>query len=289
MKNIINSILYKIDNFININKYNLEVGSYAIQGRRDHMEDTKRIVKINLSKITNCYLIILCDGHSGGKCSKYVVSILPKILERVLQDVKPNENLKYVNKLITKVILKIDYVYEKYNDLSGTTCVFSIFLDDKLYIVNIGDSRCIISNLTNNINLETIDHKPDLPKEYHRIIKNNGNIYNFDVPRVYITELVHGLAISRVIGDIHYKKKNIVIANPDIYVRPNLLNNEFMVLASDGLWDVMSNLEVTKFVSSKIKKMSLKMISKKLVEHAFQKGSMDNITVIIVIISQKTI
>ena len=50
----------------------------------------------------------------------------------------------------------------------------------------------------------------------------------------------------------------------------------------------MSNLEVTKFVSSKIKKMSLKMISKKLVEHAFQKGSMDNITVIIVIISQKT-
>ena len=80
MKNIINSIYYKIDNFININKYNLEVGSYAIQGHRDHMEDTKRIVKINLSKITNCYLVILCDGHSGGKCSKYVVNILPKII-----------------------------------------------------------------------------------------------------------------------------------------------------------------------------------------------------------------
>lgn len=288
MKNLINTIYSTIDNFININKYNLEVGSYAIQGHRDHMEDTKRIVKINLSKITNCYLVILCDGHSGDKCSNYVVDILPKILEKVLQDLRPNENLKYVNKLITKVILKIDSIYEKYNDLSGTTCVFSIFLDDKLYIINIGDSRCIISNLANEINLATIDHKPNLTKEYNRIIKNNGNIYNFDVPRVYISELVHGLAISRVIGDIHYKKKNIVIANPDIYLRPNLLNNEFMLLASDGLWDVMSNLEVTKFVSSKIKKMPLKIISKKLVEYALQKGSMDNITVIIVIISQKT-
>lgn len=285
MRNLFNELENFINNIVHsTEKYKLKCGSYAIQGYRDHMEDRKRMVKIKLNNIQTCYLVLLCDGHSGEKCATHIINVLPKILQKTLKNISSSESSKNINKLLTTVILNIDKDYKQYNDLSGTTCVFGLFINNQLYIINIGDSRCIIGSMDEKVKLATNDHKPGISKEYKRIYANGGSVTNIDTHRVYIDETANGLAISRVIGDVHYKGRNIVIANPDIYIRSILNKNEFMILASDGLWDVVTNEEVILFVKQRINKMYLTDISKQLVNYALMKGSGDNITVIVCVV-----
>jgi len=279
---IFNNLLTIFDNFQSI--YKLKYGSYAIQGHRDHMEDTTRVVQIKLSHINMCYLVILCDGHAGDACSKYVSKQLPILMEFHLKHISSTTSYENINNIITKCILRLDSIYKQKIDFSGTTCVFALFINDHLFIVNIGDSRCIIGNSKNKLKLATKDHKPNEKKELARIHKNGGSITNIDTHRVFINEEVNGLAISRVIGDNHYKGYNIVISNPDIYYRKILRSDEIMILASDGLWEVITNSEAIEFVNARINKLGLSTIAKELVDFAFKKGSMDNITVIIVMI-----
>ena len=279
---LINSFVNLFDNLQA--DYNIKYGSFQMQGRREYMEDTKRIVKIKLQYINTCYLVILCDGHAGGACSKYIINKLPLLLSYYLKTIYSTTTYQEINKLISETIKKLDSMYQKQNDLSGSTCVFALFINKNIFIVNIGDSRCIIGNYQNKIKLQTKDHKPNVKKELQRIYQNGGLITNIDTYRVYVNEQVNGLAISRVIGDNHYKGFNIVISNPDIYVRNILRKNEIMILASDGLWDVVTNLEAINFVNTRINKMGLSTIAKDLVYYAFRKGSMDNITAIIVMI-----
>lgn len=282
MKNVGNVLEKFMYNLIHpTDLYNLKCGSHEIQGHRDHMEDRKKIVKIRLNNVHTCYLLLLCDGHAGEKCSEYVTRILPKLIQSTLKNISSSEKSQDINKLLTKIVLKIDKHYVKLKDFSGSTCVFALFINNLIHIVNIGDSRCIIGNSKNLVKLATRDHKPSAPKELKRIYANGGAITNVDTPRVYINQNVGGLAISRVLGDVHYKGKNIVIANPDIYVRTKLDKDEFIILASDGLWDVVSNKEAIKFVNDRIDLMCFKSIAKELVEYAYMKGSGDNISVIV--------
>lgn len=277
---LFNNLLTIFDNFQS--NYKLKYGSHAIQGHREYMEDIIRVVKIKLQRISMCYLVILCDGHAGDACSKYVSQQLPILMELYIKNISPTTSVNDINNLITTCILRLDSMYK--TDFSGTTCVFALFINDRLFIVNIGDSRCIIGNSKNELKLVTNDHKPNEKKELARIRQNGGNITNIDTYRVYINEEANGLAISRVIGDNHYKGYNIVISNPDIYYRKILRSGEIMILASDGLWDVVTNSEANRFVNARINKLGLSTIAKELVDFAFEKGSMDNITVIIVII-----
>ena len=282
MKNIVNVLEKFMYNLIHPTKlYKLKCGSHEIQGHRDYMEDQKKIVKIRLDNIHTCYLLLLCDGHAGGKCSEYVTRILPKLIQTTLKKISSSEKSHDINKLLTKIVLKIDKHYVKLNDFSGTTCVFALFINNLIHIVNIGDSRCIIGDTQQNVKLATHDHKPGSPKELKRIYANGGGITNIDTPRVYINQYAAGLAISRVLGDVHYKGKNIVIANPDIYVRTKLDKDEFIILASDGLWDVVTNKEAIQFVNDRLNIKCFKTIAKELVEYAFLKGSGDNISVIV--------
>ena len=282
MKNVVNVLEKFMYNLIHPTElYKLKCGSHAIQGHRDHMEDRKKIVKIRLNNIHTCYLLLMCDGHSGEKCSEHVTNILPKLIQATLKNISSLEKSDNINKLLTKIVLKIDKHYTKLKDFSGTTCVFALFINNLIHIVNIGDSRCIIGTTQNKIKLATHDHKPAATKELKRIYANGGGITNIDTPRVYINQNVNGLAISRVLGDVHYKGKNIVIANPDIYVRTKLDKDEFIILASDGLWDVVTNNEAILFVNQRINIKCFKTIAKELVEYAFMKGSGDNISVIV--------
>ena len=186
---LLTTINKTVSNIINVReKYSIVYGKYAIQGKREYMEDEINIVRLYLTYFDVCYVVILCDGHAGGKCSKYVVSELPIYLQDVLQDVTSSDD---IIKILKNTIQLLDTNYKKFNDYSGTTCIFGLFLDSNLHIVNIGDSRGIIGNHMNQVKLATIDHKPSLNKEYTRIIKFGGAIINQDVPRVYAA-LVQG-------------------------------------------------------------------------------------------------
>lgn len=97
------------------------------------------------------------------------------------------------------------------------------------------------------------------------------------------------LAISRAFGDTAFKdehdiESNLVIANPDVYSEIITPMTEFCIIASDGLWDVMDSQTVINYVRSRINdKSDVEDIVQELVNDAIEKGSIDNVSVIILI------
>ena len=87
------------------------------------------------------------------------------------------------------------------------------------------------------------------------------------------------LATSRALGDFPLKDKKFVVADPDIRTY-SLKKSKFFILASDGLWDVMTNAEVCEFIAEKLHTPDRG--AKELVLRALRLGSLDNISALIV-------
>ena len=95
------------------------------------------------------------------------------------------------------------------------------------------------------------------------------------------------LAVSRAIGDNMFKdldiNKSPLISTPEIHEFILSKNDKFIVIACDGLWDVMTNEEVKNYINNLYNKFDLNTIAKKIVEHAiYNLHSSDNVTVFIV-------
>uniref|UniRef100_A0A6N2N8C2 protein-serine/threonine phosphatase n=1 Tax=Salix viminalis TaxID=40686 RepID=A0A6N2N8C2_SALVM len=133
-----------------------------------------------------------------------------------------------------------DWVFEEgpHSDFSGPTCGCTacvvIIRNNQLIVANAGDSRCVISRKGQAYNLSR-DHKPDLEAEKERILKAGGFIH---------AGRVNGsLNLARAIGDVEFKQnkflpveKQIVTANPDINIVELCDDDDFLVLACDGIW-----------------------------------------------------
>jgi serine/threonine protein phosphatase PrpC len=142
---------------------------------------------------------------------------------------------------------------------SGTTAVVVIRQGEDLVIANLGDSRAVLGTITEEDGVLravqlTTDLKPGLPREADRIKKSNGRVIALKeephIQRVWLPHLDSpGLAMSRAFGDFLLKNHGI-IAIPDVSYRRLTSNDQFLVLATDGVWDVLSNNEVVSIVSA---------------------------------------
>lgn len=134
---------------------------------------------------------------------------------------------------------------------SGCTACVAIMRNDQLIVANAGDSRCVISRKAEAYNLSR-DHKPGLEVERDRILKAGGFIH---------AGRVNGsLNLTRAIGDMEFKQnkflsaeKQIVTAYPDVNTVELCEDDEFMVLACDGIWDCMSSQELVDFIHEQLK------------------------------------
>ncbi|XVF68844.1 hypothetical protein PTKIN_Ptkin11bG0033600 [Pterospermum kingtungense] len=118
-------------------------------------------------------------------------------------------------------------------DAVGSTAVVSILTPDKIVVANCGDSRAVLCRKGKPIPLSS-DHKPDRPDELNRIEEAGGRVIYWDGPRV-----LGVLAMSRAIGDNYLKP--YVSCEPEVTVTDRTAEDECLILASDGLWDVVSN------------------------------------------------
>lgn len=141
---------------------------------------------------------------------------------------------------------------------SGSTSVTIIKQGSNLYIGSIGDSRAIMGSKDNNDSMMatqlTVDLKPDLPREAERIKRCKGRVFAMqdepEVSRVWLPfDDAPGLAMARAFGDFCLKEYG-VISIPEFYHQTITKRDKFIVLASDGVWDVLSNEEVVELVSS---------------------------------------
>ena len=137
---------------------------------------------------------------------------------------------------------------------AGCTAVVALVVNRVLYVANAGDSRAILCRGGAVVELSH-DHKPASATEHGRITAAGGFVREMNGHH-----RVNGnLNLSRAIGDLKYKQNGalpasaqIITAEPDVIVQPLVPEDEFMVLACDGVWDVMSNEEVCDFVRQRV-------------------------------------
>jgi serine/threonine protein phosphatase PrpC len=248
-------------------------------GHRDSFEDTYKIVNSLKNNKKNIYsYFALFDGHSGKHVAKYAELNLHKNIEFELN--KHNSiNLQTIQTVIGNAIQSLDsFIFNK-KMTSGSTVNLCLIHENNLYTANVGDSRSVLCRNGKAIAL-SFDHKPNLQKERDRIKRNGGFVEN---------NRVNGrLAISRAIGDNIFKNinpaLNHVISTPDVTHYKLSKNDDFIVIACDGLWDVMTNQSVVNFIKNRLNKnMDIQLISKEIVIHSINDlGSTDNVTCLII-------
>lgn len=133
---------------------------------------------------------------------------------------------------------------------SGSTACVAVIRNNQLIVANAGDSRCVISRKGQAYNLSR-DHKPELEAERERILKAGGFIHGGRVNG--------SLNLARAIGDMEFKQnkflpaeKQIVTASPDINTVELCEDDDFIVLACDGIWDCMSSQQLVDFIHEHI-------------------------------------
>jgi protein phosphatase 2C family protein 2/3 len=189
---------------------------------------------------------------------------------------------------------------------SGTTAITAYIQADMLFVANVGDSRAVLCRSGRALDA-SIDHKPGRKEERARIESLGG--------RVGITEedafrtaarpcpclwacvsagrplrvFPGGLSVSRTIGDISMKSSGpgsaLVSSEPEMWESKLSDADEFLILACDGTWDVMSSSQAVDFVRGVLFRSNNdpEVASKALANEAFRRGSTDNISCIVVV------
>ena len=245
-------------------------GLCAMQGWRMSMEDS-HIVKLNLLKDADAdHIAYYCvfDGHGGSNAAQFCGKNLASILQKQVSF----RNGDLVNSLIDSFIatdecLLIDESMK--NDHSGCTATSVIIskFQNQLICANSGDSRTVLAS-NGRAKAMSYDHKPTLTSEKSRIVAANGFV---EMDRVN-----GNLALSRALGDFEFKSKKdlshyeqVVTCVPDIIEhRINYDNDEFVILACDGIWDCLSSQECVDLVHYGIRQdnWSLNDISSRIVD-----------------------
>uniref|UniRef100_A0A1J3D9D3 protein-serine/threonine phosphatase n=1 Tax=Noccaea caerulescens TaxID=107243 RepID=A0A1J3D9D3_NOCCA len=174
----------------------------------------------------------------------------------------------------------------------GSTAVVALVCSSHIIVSNCGDSRAVLLRGKDSMPL-SVDHKPDREDEYARIEKAGGKVIQWQGARVSGV-----LAMSRSIGDEYLEP--YVIPDPEVTFMPRAREDKCLILASDGLWDVMSNQDACEFARKRIlwwhkKNGALPLAERGVGEDpacqaaadylsklALQKGSKDNVSIIVV-------
>uniref|UniRef100_A0A7S1G7D5 PPM-type phosphatase domain-containing protein n=1 Tax=Bicosoecida sp. CB-2014 TaxID=1486930 RepID=A0A7S1G7D5_9STRA len=246
-------------------------GVVEIKGRRAYMEDRHvEVGMLNGREGDSLYAVF--DGHGGPRASEFCVERVPRNLLNSRYFAEGNIEHALVDAFTrTDDEFMMQARAECLDD--GTTAIAACVRNgNEIFVANAGDSRGIVVQRQGKVFAVSDDHKPNRPDEMARIKAAGGAVYFHGVWRVQGI-----LAVSRAIGDRILKA--YVTARPDVARWEVTAADKFLVLATDGLWDVMSNEEVGEVI---VTLADPQEAAARLVEYAFTRGSADNITVLVV-------
>ncbi|KAF1866816.1 hypothetical protein Lal_00018201 [Lupinus albus] len=263
---------------------NITHGFYLVKGRSYHAMEDYVVAQFKKVENNELGLFAIFDGHAGHNVPNYLRShLFDNILNEPDFWKEPTDAMKRAYDVTDSTIL------EKSGELGrgGSTAVTAILINgQKLVVANIGDSRAVLCK--NGVAKQiSVDHEPTTESED---IQNRGGfvsrgfyavvsakdttfvINSGDVPRVD-----GRLAVSRAFGDKSLKKH----LSSEPYVTVEMIHDdaEFIILASDGLWKVMSNQEAVDTIRDL---KDARSSAKRLTEEALDRKSTDDISCIVV-------
>ncbi|KAH0788347.1 protein phosphatase 2C [Histomonas meleagridis] len=238
-------------------------GSAETVGRRPQMEDVSCVVP-GIPTDTSVFFGLF-DGHGGRDASEYVSQNLPNYIKSRVS------NGSTLTSAITESFKVLQNEMKPWCVYFGTTAAIAVIDGLNLTVANVGDSRCVLSHNGQAVRL-TIDDKPDLPEEMEYIQSKGGIVKE--------GRLGGMLAVSRALGDGFLGD----CVNPTPHIKEVQITSEdaFLIIACDGVWDVMSDQEAVDLIASEIDPLEA---ARKLRDHAFELNSEDNISVIVVFLS----
>lgn len=268
----------------------MSIGKTSMQGWRDTMEDVD-IVQIPMDpRFPETICVAVFDGHGGSTVSRAVAEgIVDHIMDTDDYKNDPQSPESLAVALCKAFIeadetLKRDPEFSNSSDEVGSTGLLAIVTPTDIICANVGDSRCILSNARIQDVLQlSVDHKPDVEFEKQRIIAAGGTVFRGRV--------CGGVAVSRSFGDFWFKRnaalkahQQLVTAEPCVRIQHRDAADEFLVLCCDGIYDVMSNDQLRKFIRAKIKNNKTPQeICELLVDECLARGSRDNMSVVLVV------
>ena len=263
-------------------------GTASVQGIRPTMEDEHLCMDDVAGGIS---MFNVYDGHGGFECSKFLRgcfhsdfadsirkgSAIPKAFSDAFEQAED----KFLTHSRDRGLS---------NNSGSVVCSVAI-TDSEVFCANLGDSRAVMATENGTISLSR-DLKPSLPEETARIHRCRGFVSS--------DRVMGRLAVSRAIGDFEFKVPNqdgetMVSAIPEVRSYP-LASGRFIVIACDGLFDVMSSVEVVEFVNRRIamyvarseepdpESICIDIIT----ESVMKRGTSDNVTIVLIFLKKLT-
>ena len=270
------------------------------------------LILTKINNLTNYNVFAVFDGHGpeGHLVSQFLVSYFTDFFKNNIQIIQCKDEPQIYNifladdyKILKEAVKNSEEQLSKEENInaqnSGSTMCMVIQIYKKIICMNVGDSRAIISMsemFRDEIKNLSIDHKPNLKKELERIKKCGGFVERCiyedgkaDGPfRVWNSPNLEspGLAIARSIGDLDAASLG-VISEPEFCQKSIKKEMNFIVIASDGVWEYLENKNVCHIVKSFFSNGKAKEASEELVKKSReiwdQKGKeVDDITAIVI-------
>ena len=274
-----------------------------MQGWRNTMEDAK-LANMELDPETMLFGVF--DGHGGKEVAEFVSrhfctellrnrSYRQGNIEQALKEnflhmdemLRSPEGLKEVIRIAKDLPDNYQVEADPSMMIAGCTAVVAVLRNKTLYVANAGDSRCVVSRDSRALEM-SYDHKPDLAGEHERIVRAGGSVSDGRV--------MGNLNLSRSIGDLEYKKNmsipqkdQMITAYPEVKIDTLTSKDEFLVLACDGVWDMLTSQECINFVADRIKNKPLTTIAEEVLDRCLapdiaSSGGLgcDNTTIVII-------
>lgn len=243
-------------------------GYSQLRGKRPSMEDFQdaRIAKVG-EKVVGLFGVF--DGHGGSRAAEYVKQhLFQNLINHPMFEKDPKNAIAETFKETDSDYLKAE---NGQNRDAGSTASTAVLVGKQLLVANVGDSRAVVCRSGQAHALST-DHKPNRTDERERIEQAGGSVMWAGTWRVGGV-----LAVSRAFGDRLLKR--YVVPDPEIQEETITDQHEFLVLASDGLWDVVKDQDAVTMVHNLL---DAEAAARRLTEEAFRRGSADNITCVVV-------
>ncbi|XP_015932391.1 probable protein phosphatase 2C 27 [Arachis duranensis] len=266
----------------------LRSGEWSDIGGRPYMEDTHICIgdmakrfgyNNNLLSEEAVSFYGVFDGHGGKSAAQFVRDHLPRI---IVEDAGfPLE----LEKVVTKSFLDTDAELKTYSLesclSSGTTALTAIIFGRSLLVANAGDCRAVLSRHGAAIEMSK-DHRPYCIKERNRIESLGGFIDD--------GYLNGQLGVTRALGDWHLEGMKDtgggggpLSAEPELKLMTLTKEDEFLIIASDGIWDVFRSQNAVDYARRRLQEHNdVKQCCKQIVEEAIKRGATDNLTVVMV-------
>ena len=249
---------------------------YQNESYRNYMEDRFSIL-INFPNNEEKALFAIFDGHGGSTISEFLCQNFISFFMKQYQKNEVKNYEKIFQKTFSSLNDEIKKIPNSYKMGSTATIILITKETDQIlgsqkviYCANIGDTNCELFSKSNCKRI-SYEHRCNDSNEENRIKKGNGSIINGRVGGI--------ISVTRAFGDFQCKDFGLICEPYINKVNVNFNEKNFLILATDGIWDFVSEEDIYFITMNNTDSM---VICRDVVDKAKVNGSTDNMTCMVI-------